>query len=127
MSSKLHKIVDTNKRCKHIKREGESCTLNNNCTYPDCKIETFNTKREMKTPMQELLDYTTDLLHTFDSEQRVAMTVLDYLKTNKRAMLEKEKEVIIEAWLDDRFPLDKQWAKQCAEAYYNETFKTKEK
>ncbi len=23
-----------------IKREGESCTLNNNCTYPNCKIPT---------------------------------------------------------------------------------------
>jgi len=42
MSSKLHKIVDTNKRCKHIKIEGESCRLNNNCTYPDCEIETNN-------------------------------------------------------------------------------------
>ena len=35
---------ETNKRCKHIKREGESCRLNNNCTYPNCKLETFNTK-----------------------------------------------------------------------------------
>ena len=25
----------------------------------------------MKTPMQELIEYTTDLLHTFDSEERV--------------------------------------------------------
>lgn len=25
------------KQCKYIKREGESCTLNNNCTYPNCK------------------------------------------------------------------------------------------
>ena len=33
-------------KCKHIKREGESCRLNNNCTYPDCKIETFNTKEK---------------------------------------------------------------------------------
>ena len=23
--------------CKYVKREGESCTLNNNCTYPNCK------------------------------------------------------------------------------------------
>lgn len=23
-------------QCKHIKREGESCTLNNKCTYPKC-------------------------------------------------------------------------------------------
>ena len=25
-------------RCKHIKIEGESCRLNNKCTYPNCKI-----------------------------------------------------------------------------------------
>lgn len=43
------------------------------------------------------------------------------------SMLEKEKEVIVNAWLDDRFPLDKQWAKSCAESYYNETFNTKDK
>jgi len=24
-------------KCKHIKIEGESCRLNNNCTYPNCK------------------------------------------------------------------------------------------
>ena len=42
-------------------------------------------------------------------------------------MLEKEKEAIIDAWMDDRFPLDKEWVKQCAEQYYNETFNTKEK
>lgn len=24
-------------RCKHIKRIGESCMLNNNCKYPDCE------------------------------------------------------------------------------------------
>jgi hypothetical protein len=42
-------------------------------------------------------------------------------------MLEKEKEVITDAWMDDRFPLDKEWVKQCAEQYYNETFNTKEK
>jgi len=79
----------------------------------------------MKTPLQELLNYTTDLLHTFDSEQRVAMAVLDYLKTNKKALLEKEKEAIVNAWMDDRYPLDKDWVKQCAEQYYEETFKTK--
>jgi hypothetical protein len=50
----------------------------------------------MKTPMQELLDYTTYLIHTVDSEERVAIAVLDYLRTNKKAMLEKEKEVMCE-------------------------------
>lgn len=29
--------LDKIEKCKHIKREGESCRLNNNCTYPDCK------------------------------------------------------------------------------------------
>lgn len=23
--------------CKYVKREGESCTLNNNCKYPNCE------------------------------------------------------------------------------------------
>lgn len=27
---------DVQNKCKYIKREGESCTLNNNCTYPNC-------------------------------------------------------------------------------------------
>lgn len=26
------------KGCKYIKRQGESCTLNNNCKYPNCDI-----------------------------------------------------------------------------------------
>ena len=38
-----------------------------------------------------------------------------------------EKEQIVNAWMDDRFPLDKDWVKRCAEQYYNETFKTNEK
>ena len=29
-------------KCKYIKREGESCRLNNNCTYPDCEIENLH-------------------------------------------------------------------------------------
>ena len=36
--------------------------------------------------------------------------------------LEMEKEQIVNAWIDDRFPLDKDWVKRCAEQYYNETF-----
>jgi hypothetical protein len=55
------------------------------------------------------------------------MAVLDYLKTNKKALLEKEKEAIVNAWMDDKYPLDKDWVKQCAEQYYNETFNTNEK
>jgi len=36
-NNEIHtKPIDT---CKHIKREGESCTKNNNCTYPNCEME----------------------------------------------------------------------------------------
>ena len=48
MQRKLDKTLDYSKiellqkiikilGCKYVKREGESCTLNNNCTYPNCK------------------------------------------------------------------------------------------
>lgn len=79
--------------------------------------------------MQELLNYTTDLLHTFDSEERVALAVLDYLKTNKKALLEKEKEVI-EDIIDI---IDSENSGQSAEHRLDEiktyllTFNTKEK
>ena len=32
----LKDTLEKIEKCKHIKREGESCRLNNNCTYPDC-------------------------------------------------------------------------------------------
>jgi len=40
----LKDTLEKLEKCKHIKREGESCRLNNNCTYPDCEIITFKTK-----------------------------------------------------------------------------------
>jgi hypothetical protein len=49
---------------------------------------------------------------------------VDFAISLVKSMLEKEKEVITDAWMDDRFPLDKEWVKQCAEQYYNETFNT---
>ena len=79
----------------------------------------------MKTPMQELLEWVRETLPMDLETPRLITPRL--IEHKIESMLEKEKEVIIEAWLDDRFPLDKQWAKQCAEAYYNETFNTKEK
>jgi hypothetical protein len=30
-------IDDAIKPCKHIRREGESCMLNDNCKYPNCE------------------------------------------------------------------------------------------
>ena len=76
----------------------------------------------MKTALQELLDYTTDLLHTFDSEERVAMAVLDYLKTNKKSMLEKEKEAMVDfAYKFGDEPLSE------IPKWYDKQFNTKEK
>ena len=80
----------------------------------------------MKTPMQELIEYTTDLLHTFDSEERVAMAVLDYLNTNKRSLLEKEREVMCE--FQDLAQRSDFWVEyDGAEGCFDKTFKTKEK
>jgi len=47
----------------------------------------------MKTPMQELLKLESDLTRMFDSDLRVAMALLEHIRTNGNKMLEKEKEV----------------------------------
>ncbi len=70
----------------------------------------------MKTPMQEVYE---NFNKMSDADFKAWMLNTD--------LLEKEKEVIKEAWMDDRFPLDKEWVKQCAEQYYNETFNIKER
>ncbi len=49
--------------------------------------------REMKTPLQELLQYESDLTNMFDSDVRVAGAMLEYIRTNKRDMLKKEQTI----------------------------------
>jgi len=96
-------MLDTNKRCKHIKREGESCRLNNNCTYPDCEIETFNNKREM-TPKEVAQKHYQD--HQFDECKLHCMRCDDeWCESQVIAIISLEADII-----------------QCIE-----TFKTKEK
>ena len=46
----------------------------------------------MKTPLQELFEYESDLTHMFDSDARVAGAILEYIRSNKKEMLEKEEE-----------------------------------
>ena len=46
----------------------------------------------MKTPLQELFQYESDLTHMFDSDTIVAGALLEYIRTNKKEMLEKEKK-----------------------------------
>ena len=46
----------------------------------------------MKTSLQELFEYESDLTNMFDSDVRVAGAILEYIRTNKKDMLKKEKE-----------------------------------
>ena len=54
----------------------------------------------MKTPLQELFEYESDLTNMFDSDVRVARALLEYIRTNKKDMLEKEQTIfnIKEKW-----------------------------
>ena len=45
----------------------------------------------MKTPLQELLDFEAHLSQMFDSDQRIAMAVLTYIRENREKMIEKDK------------------------------------
>ena len=47
----------------------------------------------MKTPLQELLQYESDLTNMFDSDAVVAGAILEYIRTNKKDMLEKEQAI----------------------------------
>ena len=48
----------------------------------------------MKTPLQELLDLESELTRMFDSDERVAMAILERIRTSRKEMLEKEKDVM---------------------------------
>jgi hypothetical protein len=69
----------------------------------------------MKTPMQELIERLNNVKPT-------EFCSIETIKGWAESMLEKEKEQIVNAWIDDRFPLDKDWVRQCAEKYYEETY-----
>ena len=56
----------------------------------------------MKTPLQELIQYESDLTHMFDSDVRVAGAILEYIRTNKKDMLEKEKELLVDFFDEGR-------------------------
>ena len=78
----------------------------------------------MKTPMQEILNWESDLTQMFDSDQRIAMALLEHIRKNSKEMIDEEKEMIINAvdYGCSNFGCGKD-----AEDYYNETFNTKEK
>jgi hypothetical protein len=74
------------------------------------------------TPLQELIKLESDLTRMFDSDHRVAMAILDYIRNNKKSLIQKEKEVMCDfaftARLDDYLTPDE---------LFDKTFNTKEK
>ena len=72
----------------------------------------------MKTPMQELIEWMSKVIVALPDESVGARNQMIIGKMKAESLLDKEKEVIMEAW-------DK--GKASAEEYYNETFNTKER
>ena len=56
----------------------------------------------MKTPLQELFEIESDLTNMFDSDAVVAGAILEYIRTNKKDMLEKEKQLLKDVYEDGR-------------------------
>ena len=76
-------------------------------------------KTDMKTPMQEVLEWVRATLPMDLNTPRL-------IEQKIEAMLEKEKEVIMEGFLDGKLDgWQNQWAHPSD--YYNETFNTNEK
>lgn len=79
----------------------------------------------MKTPIQKLLNLESDLTSMFDSDERVAMALLDHLRTNRNKLLEDERDIMVDfaykcrnLMAVDEFAITH---------WYDKTFNTKEK
>ena len=46
-----------------------------------------------KTPLRELLDWESNLSQMFDSDHRIAMALLEKIRTERKEMLEKEDQL----------------------------------
>ena len=92
-------------------------------------------KTQMQSPIElgTAIDYAIEelkKLRTEDKEQTAVEYLLEYCAREnwsipfdvQHTAKEMEKKQIIDAWMDDRFPLDKEWVQKCAEQYYNETY-----
>jgi len=66
--------------CKYIKREGESCTKNNNCTYPNCE-EKMYTKQEALDNVYDLLAERTGLIETSQTNLFINEQGVEYFLT----------------------------------------------
>jgi hypothetical protein len=84
----------------------------------------------MKTPLHELLDFESELTRMFDSDERVAMAILDKIRASRKEMLEKERDVMIEfadSCFDEINDHGYRNVIEVIDEHYNETFNTKEK
>ena len=86
----------------------------------------------MKTPMQKLIDQAIQRSRELSEEGRLLESLaVDYIidLAKAQSMLEKEKEVIMDANIAgmEFIPVDPNKHQEDAEQYYNETFKTKER
>ena len=64
-------------RCKYVKREGESCTAGNNCTYPDCpQVEPEVSEEYIRDKIAIIVDSTRfhDVRIEHILQQKVALT-----------------------------------------------------
>ena len=79
----------------------------------------------MKTPLQELFEYESDLTNMFDSDRRVAGALLEYVRTNKKDMLEKEKKFLEK--FEQRKAIVEIMKADEKDRLYDETFNTKDR
>ena len=57
----------------------------------------------MKTSIQKIIEMESDLTRMFDSDYRVAMALLDYIRENKNELLDQGIEDMKSAWEDGAF------------------------
>lgn len=56
----------------------------------------------MRTPLQELLQYESDLTNMFDSDARVGLTLLEYIRTHKNELINQDKELLVDFFDEGR-------------------------
>lgn len=49
-------------------------------------------KNKLTTPLREIIEFETSCSYMFDSDHRIAMALLDYVRNNKTEFLEKERK-----------------------------------
>ena len=113
---------------QYLKDNYEDYGISTGVHYDQSDIEeTFNTKIEMKTPIQELHERVKEYRDSENSP--LVISRLNSICVDIFGMLDKEKEVIKNAYIEgcgDNI-LCESTDKKRAEEYYNETFNTKEK